>query len=124
MIDLSQSRRTEYTLCKFWSVDNNEYITPDQLCHNEDPTGYFYARQETPKAIQNQIMGGVFMTEQQELTIFTNDNIITPVKLKENDLVEFCGEIYRVSQVQYVPNKKQMNYLREISHSAYISLRG
>lgn len=110
MVDLTQGRRTEFLRCEFWSVDDEDFIPPNQICHERIPSGTFRATESNPYSDKNQIVGTSFMTKQSTVVLETKDNLITPVRLRENDIVRFDDVIYRVESVQRNPIKKRRQF--------------
>ena len=124
MIDLYTSRRDKFLECKFWSQDKNPYhdISDAEIVYNISPSGTFYAKELNPYTISNQVIAESFMLESKSVSLFTEDGVD---ELRENDIVEFDDEVYRVDEIQVVPYKKQRQFLRGRFSCGYIiSLRG
>ena len=124
MIDLWMGRRDAFMKCEFWSVDDRDMLPADLIAHYPRPTGMFYAKEVNADTTENQIVESAFMAEQRTVTLETHDNVKTPVALKQNDIVRYHDELFRVDRIQSEPIKKQNQYLRVGSYRTYIQLRG
>lgn len=124
MIDLWTSRRDKFLECEYWSQDMAEEngVDIDEIAYKLSSTGSFYAKESNQYTTENQVLGELFMAEEKNITLFTEDDISD---LKVNDIVKFDENIYRVENIQRAPYKKQRQFLRNsYSNSYYISLRG
>lgn len=123
MIDLWNSRRDMFNLCEYWSQDEREIDSnsKSRLIYNSVPTGTFMAKEVNSYSMEPQVIGEVFMVEQNTITIQTNDDVSL---LKKNDFVKFDNNIYRVENIQKEIIKKQRQYsAKGYSCSYFISLR-
>lgn len=119
--DLFTSSRIYFNRCPYWCVDE-EWLEmhPNEIAIKKKPTGYFNAKEESPFRTSNQIVGGAFMFERNDLTISTEDDIYD---IKENDILKFRGEIYRISDIQRQPKLKQTQYSNRPSCKTFLTLK-
>lgn len=124
MIDLNTSRRDMYLKCTYWSKDEDEnYVDNSEIVYEKIPSGFFSAKEINSYQISNQVIDVAFMTEQQNINIITYDKISN---LKINDIVKISGNdtIYRVDDIQIIPNKKQRFFNKSnFSKTHYITLK-
>jgi hypothetical protein len=119
--DLFTSSRIYFNRCPYWCVDEKWLeIHPNELVIKKHPTGYFNAKEENPMRTGNQIVGGAFMFETNNLTISTEDDVYD---LKENDILKFRGEIYRITDIQRQPRLKQTQYSDRPSCKTIMTLK-
>ena len=69
------SRRTSFDQCRYWEVDENDYVDKNEIVHKREPSGYFDAFQVTSLENSSQIIGGTFMFDSNRVTIKTNDDV-------------------------------------------------
>lgn len=121
--DLFQSRRTYNEPCKYWTRNESDEHTSDELIMNRVPSGTFMAKEITAENIQNTQIGNTFMFDRSNITIMTPDNVYG---IKNNDLVMFQGEKWIVVDVQKRKAHMQQSQFasdRHCSHFFYIELR-
>ena len=106
--------------CKYWAVDEEEYVDENEITHLFEPSGYFDAKQIN--AIENspQVISGVFMFDSNRTTIQTNDDV---EDIQKNYLVEFRNEIWRVENVQRTPIRKNYQFSEEVTYTYYLRLK-
>ena len=121
LVDIFTSRRDFFDDCMYWSVNEEEYIDPNELVHNTTPSGYFTAKQVSSEDNTSQVIGGAFMFDSTRITLKTND--IMDGLIKKNDIVLFRGEIWRVEDVQKTPIKKSHQLSVIISYTFFIRLK-
>ena len=122
-VDLAQSRRSYNELCRYWTRNEDEKYTADELVYKRIPSGSFWAKEVAPEQLRNNVIGGAFMYDSSHITIKSPDNC---EKLKNEDLVEFQGEFWIVVSVQKSKAKLSNTMYasdRNCSHYWYIELR-
>lgn len=121
MIDLYQSRRTKFIKCKYWSQIRDEKVVKlSEIAYYRKPTGFFDAEETGAYTEENQTVEGTFMLQKDVVSIETVDDVRD---LKMNDIVEFNGDLYRVTDIQREVKKKQAQYMNEYqSIKTFISL--
>ena len=119
-VDIFVSRRDNFDECKYWCRKPNE--NPNELVYEmRKPDGYFDAKMSNPENFGTDVVGGVFMFDTNFVMIETNDDVF---KLKANDVVEFRGKIYMITDIQKRPLRKNNQFTNELAYKYYISLRG
>lgn len=122
-MDLFQSRTTYNERCRWWSVKDEDGQESSDLVMKRIPSGSFMAKEIAPESDQDSIIGGIFLVEKTTTSIKTPDDVYG---LKKNDLVEFQGERWIVTNVQKSKAKVQNTVYandRHCSHFFYIELR-
>ena len=119
-VDIFVSRRDNFDECKYWCRKPSE--NPNELVYEmRKPDGYFDAKMSNPENFGTDVVGGVFMFDTNFFMIETNDDVFN---LKANDVVEFRGNIYMITDIQKRPLRKNNQYTNELAYKYYISLRG
>lgn len=124
MIDTWMSRRDHFIKCRYWCVDDDDIVPTDRVVHNNYPSGIFYAKEISPKSEENQIVESAFMVKKKSAILFTTDNVVDQERLKENDIVEYLGEYYRVDRISSEKIVKNQQFSKKISYKTQITLRG
>lgn len=121
MIDLwGKNSRDEFIECQYWKVNNEDYQN-DRIVYENEPSGFFRAKEVNSYNEDNQVLGEAFMVSQYNVTLESHDDLSD---LNVNDLVVYEGNIYRVDSCQRVPIKKQKMFMaNSFSNSYFISLR-
>lgn len=122
MIDLWSSRRDCFKECTYWAQMNYEDIVPiNEMVHESVPTGHFFAKEVNSYTTEVQVSTESFMAEKNNITIMTRDDV---EGLKQNDLVEYEDELWRVENVQREFRHNQEQFLaKRITTTTYIALR-
>lgn len=124
MIDLYKSRRDSYLVCDYWQQDENEdYVENNEIVYKRLPVGHFTAKEVSSYTRETNFLMESFATPQESVTLLTHDKI----NLRENDIVKIRPneKIYRVDNIQKIPDKKQRFFMQTgYSSSYYIVLRG
>ena len=121
--DLMQSRNTYNETCKWWTRNEDDEYTSDELVMKRVPSGHFQAKEINPESKQNRIIGNAFMFDRTNITIKSPDNL---ENIKNNDIVLFRGEKWIVSSVQKTKARAQRTFFaldKNVSHYWYIELR-
>lgn len=128
MIDVYQSRRTNYIKCRYWIAKNteafrdfgNQAIRRDDGYHiSEYCDGMFYAREITGESEDNRLIENVILVKKSEIQLETTDNISS---LIVNSIVEYDNYYWRVGAIQKIKKKKQSQFLRKTSYKYIVSL--
>lgn len=122
-LDLFQSRRNYNEFCEWWSRDETDKYTAEELIMQRVPTGVFMAREYSPEVNQDAIVGGVFRFDKTTITIKTPDDVYG---IKNDDIVRYDGEMWFVENVQKVKARIQNSMFvsdKACSHFWFISLR-
>lgn len=126
--DLAQSIRDYNDFCKWWSRDERDQFTSDELVYKRIPSGTFWAKEVSPEQLRNNIVAGSFMFDSSHITIKSPDNLFNLQKtmLKNECLVEYNGELWVVVSVQKSKAKVSNRMFANDSHCShywYIELR-
>ena len=121
-LDLFQSRRNYNQLCKWWSRDERDEFESDELVHKRVPSGSFWAKEVNAEELKNNVINGSVMFDSSRVTIKSPDNC---EGLKNNDLVEYQGCLWRVDNVQKKKARIQNSEFAAdsvVSHYWYLNL--
>lgn len=121
--DLFQSRREYNEFCKWWSRNESDDFSSDELIMKRIPTGMFLAKEVSSENKQSDIISDSFMFDKTTITIKSPDNLNG---LKQHDLILFRGEKWFVVTVQKSKAKIQNTFFandKNCSHFWYIELR-
>lgn len=121
--DLFQSRREYNEFCKWWSRNESDEFSSDELIMKRIPTGMFLAKEVSSENKQSDIISDSFMFDKTTITIKSPDNLNG---LKQHDLILFRGEKWFVVTVQKSKAKIQNTFFandKNCSHFWYIELR-
>lgn len=121
--DLFQSRRNYNERCKWWSRNEAEENTPDELIMKRVPSGQFYAKEMNAEQLMKLNLGGVFRIDSTHVTIKSPDDLDN---IKGDDIVLYQGEKWMVVSVQKTKAKLQQTEFaadKNCSHFWYIELR-
>lgn len=121
MIDLwGKNSRDEFIDCQYWKTNENNYKN-DRIVYENEPSGFFRAKEVNSYAEDNQVIGQAFMVTQYSVTLESHDDLSD---LSMNDLVVYEGNIYRVDSCQRTPVKKQKMFMgNSYSNTFFITLR-
>lgn len=117
-IDLFTSRRVDFDLCTYWSRDNDESDL-SEYAHENEPSGAFYAKDENPSTLQKQDIGGIFLFDENTITLSTPD----AVDIKAGDVVSYDDNYWAVRNVQEVWVNKNQQFMKSSSKRTYIQLK-
>lgn len=127
--DLFQSRRNMNERCRWWSRNESDEIEENELRYKRVPSGYFYAKEVNAEVQDDNIIGGVFMTDKTSVTIMSSDDLISlqneQLDIRNKVLVEYQGELWRVDNVQKRKARIQnteFGNVNRVSHYWYLSL--
>lgn len=123
MFDLFQSRATYNEPCKWWTRDERDKYTSDELIMRRIPSGVFVAKEVTAEQRQDMIISGTFLFDRSNITIKSPDNL---KGIKQDDIVLFRNEKWLVVNVQKTKSKTQNTYFadsKNCSHYWYLELR-
>ena len=85
------SRRTNFDECKYWKRDETDSSLEDYV-HEHRYSGIFYAKETTAQVGQKNIVGNMFMFDQNTATIETMDL----VDISSGDIIKFQDELWIV----------------------------
>lgn len=128
MIDVYQSRRTNYIKCRYWIAKDTEAFKDlgNQAIRRDDGykisqycDGMFYAREVSGESEDNRLIENVILVRKSEIQLETTDNISD---LIVNSIVEYDNYYWRVATIQKVRKRKQSQFLRETSYKYVLSL--
>lgn len=114
-INLYTSRRKYKIKCSWYKVKKDK----EKLIYNEQPSGYFYAKWESPNTHNKDLIGGFLQINNEQITISTVDDTSD---LNANDKVVMYGESWLVKSIQRVMIKKQSEFSVKPAMISYISL--
>lgn len=112
------SRRTNFDVCKYWKRNEND-SSLEEYVHEHHYSGIFYAKEATAQMGQKNIIGNMFMFDQNTATIETMDS----VDISAGDIIEFQDGLWIVSSVQKSMNNKSKQFLRNGYFKTYIQMR-
>ena len=121
--DLFQSRRNYNEPCKWWSRNESDEFTEDELVMKRIPTGSFMAKEVSPETERDNPIANSWLLQRSGTTIKTPDDIYGIVS---QDLVWYQGEKWIVVSVQKIKARIQQTQFatdRYCSHYWYIELR-
>lgn len=119
MIDIYRSRRGYNYKCTYWTRKENGIMDNEQLIHNNQPNGQFYAKIISSKAKDTNDIAGVFRVGTEGVTIETNDKVMN---LDKDDLVKFNNQIWLVGRVNTEAIQKNSEFGQKISYKTTIEL--
>lgn len=117
-IDTDLGRRTHFHKCVYWKRNDSD-MSLEQLTHEKAPDGRFDARQENNRTNDANIVAGMFMFDNETITLSTFDK----VNIIKNDIVQFENQLWNVVNVQIVEQHKNSEYQLHPSKRTYIQLR-
>lgn len=127
--DLFQSRRNMNEECRWWSRNESDDIDEDELVYKRVPRGFFMAKEVNSEAQDDNVIGGIFMTDKTSVTIMSNDDLSDLFNeqqdIRNRVLVEYQDEIWRVDNVQKRKARIQNTEFAKtsrVSHYWYLSL--
>ena len=127
--DLFQSRRNMNEFCRWWSRNESEETEEDELVYKRVPRGHFYAKEVNAEVQDDNIIGGVFMTDKTSVTIMSGDDLTDMYNehqdVRNKVLIEYQGELWRVDNVQKRKARIQNSEFGNpdyVSHYWYLSL--
>lgn len=126
--DLFQQRRNFNERCLWWARNEDEEYEEDEYVYKRVPDGSFYAKELNAETKDNNIIGGVIMVDRSSVTIESADDLIdiqAKVEAKNNVLVKYQNELWRVESVQKrkarIQNSEFANDTH-VSHYWYLNL--
>lgn len=119
MINLDNSRRSYNIKCKWWNSDI-KWSDLQKLDHKIKPAGIFYAREQQPSNKTEQFDGDLVKIDLQTTTIETQDNV---VGISHECLLEYCGSIWIVDNVQSKMINKRSEFDRRPARITWLVLR-
>lgn len=126
--DLFQQRRNFNARCMWWSRDEGDEYEEDELVYKRIPNGYFYAKEINAETKDNNVLGGVIMVDRTSVTIESADDLIdiqSQIQAKNNVLVKYQGDLWRVESVQKKKARIQNSEFGKpthVSHYWYLNL--
>ena len=121
--DLFQSRRNYNEPCKWWTRNESEDFTDDELIHKRVPSGTFMAKEVSPETERDNPIANAWLLLRSGTTIKTPDNIMG---IQPEDIVYYAGEKWIVVSIQKIKAKMQQTEFsmdKNCSHYWYIELR-
>lgn len=127
--DLFQSRRNMNESCRWWSRNDSDEISDNELRYRRVPRGYFMAKEVNAEVQDDNVIAGTFMTDKTSVTIMSSDDLSDLYNENEDItnkvLVEYQGDIWRVDNVQKRKARIQnteFGRVDKVSHYWYLSL--
>ena len=114
------SRRDKHKLCLYWKQDESEYYDKNEIGHVKQPSGKFYAKETNAQQDGAQTVGGVFMIDSSVVSLKTDDNISN---MRKNDIVKYNNEMWRVTNIQKRPIRKNNQFMKDMIYTYYIDLK-
>ncbi len=114
------SRRDMPHLCRYWKQDETEYYDKNEIGYKKKAEGEFYAKEVSSQQNSSQVVGGVFMFDNNTVSLKTNDDI---ENMRKNDIVEYNEEFWRVIDIQKKPIRKNSQFMKRQIYTYYISLK-
>lgn len=119
MIDLYTSRRAYPLKCLLFKRDEKQLGDSDELIHNTQPSGIFYARIVSDKYNSSEQYANVFDIKYQELQLETNDK----VNCEEHDIILVRRKKWLVISTREMPLLKNMEFSTTESKRTTILVR-
>lgn len=121
-IDLFHSRRGRFHRCLYYLRDERTSIgDASKWILNRQPEGVFYAKPYSPETKSGNPISGVFMSDKNNKTIETEDDI--DGMMKGSIVVEEDGSIWMVDNIQSSEHVKESEFSIHSHYSHVISLR-
>ena len=127
--DLFQSRRNMNEQCRWWSRNESDSVPDSELRYKRVPRGVFSAKEVNAEVQDDNIIGGVFMTDKTSVTIMSSDDLSDLYNetqdITNKVLVEYQGEMWRCDSVQKRKARIQnteFGKVSKVSHYWYLSL--
>lgn len=120
--DLFQSRRNFNEKCRWWSRNESDKYDESELIYKRIPSGTFCAKEVNAEVKDDNVINGIFMVSRTQVTIESPDNLSG---IKNEDIVEYQGDLWRVANLQKKKSRIQnteFSKVEEISHFWYLSL--
>ena len=131
--DIFTSRRNYFNECWYWCRTEDDierdvdlttlvYIDDelDEMIYERTPNGSFMATEANDYTSENNIVAGSFMFDEHFIILETNDNV---EELRQNDLVVYDSNVWRVASITKRKKKKQNQYSKFPSYKTFISLK-
>lgn len=119
-IDIYQSRRTLHKKVYWWkSTEKSKYDHSD-LVKSTQPSGFFYAKEESPIQKRSDIVSGAFKLDKNTTMLKTTDFL---GNLNVDDIVKYHNNYWRIVDIQETHNHKQEQFMSNVSNITYITIR-
>ena len=112
------SRRTYFDECQYWKRDDTDSSLEDYV-YEHHYSGIFYAKETTSQTGQKNIVGNMFMFDQNTATIETMDL----VNISSGDIIKFQDGLWLVTNVQKSMNNKSKQFLKNNFYKTYIQMK-
>ena len=114
------SRRDKFDLCTYWLKDQENPNRAILEYLEYEPSGHFNAKVYSPEYNEKNVIAGSFMLDKETITIVSTDDL---AELKENDIVEFRGDLYRVDYISKAQIRKNNEFLDDVEYSYSLTLK-
>lgn len=119
MINIYRPRRGKFRLCEFWLRDESNYVGDlSKWVIDKKPSGQFYAKPISEKTTNSQQLSNVFMFDQDNITLETEDEI----NIKRGAVVKYAGKYWMVDSFQLRPHLKETEFIEE-EYTTFIRIR-
>lgn len=121
-VSIYESRRINYEKCRWWSRSDFDRTVPlSVIAHDNEPKGTFYARES--RELMQSMSGADIKHTDSMIAITTTDDIWNKVKV--NDLVSYCGNVWIVTSISLKKDWKRSQFSKRNSDGVKILyLRG
>ena len=110
--------RGTYEKCKYWVRDDDAKDLTEYVYENK-PSGTFYAKRITAQDYKKLVINNAFMFDDSLVTLYSKGQI----NLKESDIVEFKGELWRVQDCQSKQIDKNTQFMSRPDYVSYIRIK-
>ena len=118
-VDIYNTRRGYFNKCKWWQRDEDTSES-NEIIIAKAPSGIFYAKESAAKTSQDKVINGMFLFDQDTITIESQDSLIG---IKRGCLVEYNGSLWHLINVQESIVKKQREFTQKTSATWFLQLR-
>lgn len=120
--DLFQSRRNYNIRCRWWTRNESDKYDESEYIYKRIPNGTFWAKEINAEVTDDNIINGMFLVSRTQVTIESPDDLSS---IENDDLVEYQGSLWKVSNIQKRKSRIQNTEfakVEKISHFWYLSL--
>ena len=119
-VDLFHSRRTNYNKCEYWIRDERDATgSPSQWILYNQSSGTFYAKPVSVRSNQANVLNGVWMLDNNRVTIESDDDI---EGIARGCLVKYDEELWLVESVQKEKHHKESEFRKHPDYKYIISM--
>ena len=118
-IDIYHTRRGHYNRCVYYKRDESNAVGDlSQWVSKEQPSGFFYGKEISPKNNQANQLGNVIMLDRNSITLETSDKV---EDISRGCVVRYRNANWLVESVQFSVHLKETEFGKD-EYTTYISL--